>query len=69
MVKMAVFGLQNDQNWFHAKSERQKNPDISHCVFSMRLPMFLKELKILDVKNFIKIESKCWIFNSSEKVV
>ena len=39
MVKMAIFGLQNDQNWFHVKSKWQKNPVI--CVFPIRLPRFV----------------------------
>jgi len=29
MVKIAVLRLQNNQNWFHVKSEWQKNPEIS----------------------------------------
>ena len=28
-LKMAVFGLPNDQNWFHIKFEWKKNPEIS----------------------------------------
>ena len=28
VVKMAIFGLQNDQNWFHIKYDWQKSPGI-----------------------------------------
>ena len=30
MIKITVVGLQNDNNWFHVKSERQTNPE--NCV-------------------------------------
>ena len=38
LVKGQFLGLQNDQNWFHVKSEWQKIPGIFNCVFPIRLP-------------------------------
>ena len=56
MVKMPTFGASNWPNSFHVNYEWLQNPEVSHCVFPLRLPrsvssrkerlFFLKILKI-----------------------
>ena len=36
-AKWQFLGLQNDQNWFHARFGLEKNRKFPHCVFSFRL--------------------------------
>ena len=46
IVNIAILVLKNDQNWFHVKSEWQKNPEISTLwgVLWLLIPRLHKEI-------------------------
>ena len=51
MVKWTVFGLQNDQNWFHVKSEWQKNHAISTLCIP-KVPIRLQRSVFAEIFHF-----------------